>query len=179
MSRDGISLQFTEDGFAILQMNNGQNRFNTPFLKSLNSALDDILKNSSCKALITTSTGHAFAGGAFFAMVHDYRVMRDDKGWICWNETHIKMRFPENLLEILRLKVPRCDALREAVIFGRRITAQEARQLDLIDVVAELSNLIPEAKKLATSALGKTGIDRNMLSVMKQDIYSRTVKSNL
>ncbi|KAJ8303285.1 hypothetical protein KUTeg_019681 [Tegillarca granosa] len=44
--------------------------------------------------------------------------------------------------------------------------------------IAELSNLIPEAKKLATRALGPKGIDRDMLATMKKDIYPRTVREN-
>lgn len=36
-----------------------------------------------------------------------------------------------------------------------------------------MSNLEQSAKDLAKSALGPTGIDRDMLQVMKQDIYPR------
>ena len=46
--------------------------------------------------------GHTFAGGAFMAMCHDYRVMRSDRGWISWNETHLKMPIGDALMEILK-----------------------------------------------------------------------------
>lgn len=79
---------------------------------------------------------------------------------------------------IFSIKLTNFAAKREAVIFARRITAPEAKQLGIVDVVTELSNIIPEAKKLATMALGPKGIDRDMLTTMKKDIYPRTVQIN-
>lgn len=52
--------------------------------------------------LIPQISGHAFAGGAFIAICHDYRVMRSDRGWISWNETLISARIPVPLIEILQ-----------------------------------------------------------------------------
>ena len=46
--------------------------------------------------------GHCFAGGAFVAICHDYRVMRSDRGWISWNETLIHLRISDPLIEILQ-----------------------------------------------------------------------------
>ena len=37
-------------------------------------------------------SGHAFGGGAFLAIAHDYRVMREDRGWISVNEIILKYR---------------------------------------------------------------------------------------
>lgn len=36
------------------------------------------------------------------AISHDYRVMRVDRGWICWNETHLKLPIGEPLHEVLK-----------------------------------------------------------------------------
>ncbi|CAG2203414.1 ECI1_2 [Mytilus edulis] len=197
-----ITTEFTADGFGIIRMLNGQNRLNIDFLTELNSALDRVLSNKDCKALITTSegkfysngidldwllkqpeviakkfsnllhdtlwrimhfplptvaalNGHTFAGGAFVAISHDYRVMsgRSTKVW--------------NL-----------DAMREAVVFGRRITAPEAKTLSLVDSVVELDKLIPEAKRLAKHALGNNDIDRNALTMMKSNTYVRKILSS-
>ena len=43
-----------------------------------------------------------YAGGAFLAMVHDYRVMRMEKGWYCMSEVHIKRNFAAAFIEILK-----------------------------------------------------------------------------
>ncbi|OWF50786.1 3-hydroxybutyryl-CoA dehydratase-like protein, mitochondrial [Mizuhopecten yessoensis] len=149
MEKRLVTVEFTQDRFAIVRMRNGQNRLNLIFLDSLNQALNEVERNTDCKALITTGegkfysngidldwimsqdsetvvrfdkalentmwrimhfplptvaaiNGHAFAGGAFLAMSHDYRVMRSDRGWISWNETHLKLRLGDMLLNLLR-----------------------------------------------------------------------------
>ncbi|XP_069113079.1 uncharacterized protein [Argopecten irradians] len=122
---------------------------------------------------IAAINGHAFAGGAFLAMSHDYRVMRADRGWISWNETHLKLRLGDMLLDLLSKKVLAMKSIREAVLFGKRVTADQAKELFLVDAMAELPDLIPKAKQLALEALGPNGIDRDMLQVMKQDLYVR------
>ncbi|XP_060084633.1 uncharacterized protein LOC132563889 [Ylistrum balloti] len=122
---------------------------------------------------VAAINGHAFAGGAFLAMSHDYRVMRSDRGWISWNETHLKMRFGDMLLDLLSKKVLAMKSIREAVLFGKRVTAGEAKELFLVDAMTDISDLIPKAKQMAFEALGPNGIDRDMLQRMKQDLYVR------
>ncbi|XP_033755080.1 enoyl-CoA delta isomerase 1, peroxisomal-like [Pecten maximus] len=220
MEKRLVTVDFTEDGFAIVRMKNGQNRFNLVFLDSLNQALNEVERNTKCRAMITTGegkfysngidlewmmtvdseaivkfqkalenimwrvmhfplptvaaiNGHAFAGGAFLAMSHDYRVMRSDRGWITWNETHLKLRLGDMLLNLLSKKVLAMKSIREAVLFGKRVTADQAKELFLVDSMTELSDLIPTAKQVAQEALGPNGIDRDMLQKMKQDLYVR------
>ena len=33
--------------------------------------------------------GHTFAQGGFFALAHDHRIMRVDRGWFCLSEVHV------------------------------------------------------------------------------------------
>lgn len=35
---------------------------------------------------VAAINGHAFAAGAFLALACDYRIMREDRGWICISE---------------------------------------------------------------------------------------------
>ncbi|XP_021367660.1 enoyl-CoA delta isomerase 1, peroxisomal-like [Mizuhopecten yessoensis] len=131
----------------------------------------DLIVINSC--IHNSVTGHAFGGGAFLAMSHDYRVMRSDRGWISWNETHLKLRLGDMFLNLLSKKVLAMESIREAVLFGKRATANEAKELFLVDAMTELSELIPKAKQMALEALGPNGIDREMLQRMKQDLYVR------
>ncbi|KAK3085597.1 hypothetical protein FSP39_005925 [Pinctada imbricata] len=118
--------------------------------------------------------GHAFAGGAFLALCHDYRIMRSDKGWISWNETLIQYRIPESLKEVITTKID-SRAIRESVIYAKRITGPEAVSLGIIDCVTSPDKLISEAKSLGFGAIGKNNIDRDMLRTMKQDLFPRKV----
>ena len=38
---------------------------------------------------VAALNGHAFAAGAMFAFAHDYRLMRDDRGFLCINEVDL------------------------------------------------------------------------------------------
>lgn len=48
------------------------------------------------------TAGHVYAGGAFLAMVHDYKVMRTERGWYCLSEVHIKRNFSVGFMEIFK-----------------------------------------------------------------------------
>lgn len=119
---------------------------------------------------VAALNGHAFAAGAFFALSHDYRVMRSDRGWITWNETINGSRFPQSSIEFAKVKLPQTRTMRDAIIFAKRFTAQEAKQYGIVDVVTELSDLIEESKTLINKVLGPGGIDKDMLTIMKLDI---------
>ncbi|KAJ8302954.1 hypothetical protein KUTeg_019350 [Tegillarca granosa] len=200
----GVDLKFTDDGFAILTMNNGENRISTPYIRQLQKALDEVERNDNCKALLTTGegkffcngidlewlktankeqffqaiqdlywrfmyfslptvamiNGHAFGAGANIALAHDYRVMRNDRGWFSLNEVRINVQVKPETIQLIR------------------ITGPEAKDLGIVDVTTDISSLEKSAKNLANLALGPTGIDRDMLQKMKQDIYPR-ITSNL
>ncbi|XP_048743447.1 uncharacterized protein LOC125656864 [Ostrea edulis] len=217
----GVTVDFQNDGCALLTMRNGQNRWNLTTLKQFNDALDEVEKNESARILVTTGegrfysngidvdwlmtqsrdtnakyftvlldtmwrvmhfplptvaaiNGHCFAGGAFLAICHDYRVMRSDRGWISWNETLISLRIQGSLYEILERKLNR-EALRESVIFAKRITGPEAVKLRIVDKIESETNLISGSKQIGFEALGKNVIKRDDLHMMKKDMIPRTI----
>lgn len=71
------------------------------------------------------------------------------------------------------------EALRESVIFGKRITGPEAVNLKIVDGVASESSLISESKKLGFQALGKNVIKRTDLHAMKKDLIPRIPRKSL
>ncbi|OWF55156.1 enoyl-CoA delta isomerase 3-like [Mizuhopecten yessoensis] len=213
-----MRVEYTEDGFAIITMQNGENRLNQMFVDEMNKILDEIERNKDVKAVITTGegkfysngldlqwmqsqtenvlnvfmkgikdlqyrlvyfpvptvaliNGHSFAGGAFIAITHDYRVMNSKRGWICWNEIHLKRPLDQEVCNLLRLKIPRMEGIREAVLFAKRIPATRAKELGIVDEAVEPENLLNTAKQIALQALGPSGIDRDMLQTMKKDLY--------
>ncbi|XP_060075289.1 uncharacterized protein LOC132554978 [Ylistrum balloti] len=215
-----VRVEYTEDGFAIITMQNGENRLNQIYVNEMTQILDDIERNKDVKAVITTGegkffsngldlewmksntedvvnafryglhalqwrlvhfplptvallNGHAFAGGAFIAIAHDYRVMNSKRGWISWNEILVNLQLNQASLELLRQKISRMDALREAVLFAKRITATRAVELGIVDAAVEPQNLLKEAKRIALQALGPNGIDSSMLQTMKKDLFQQ------
>ncbi|XP_021352902.1 enoyl-CoA delta isomerase 1, peroxisomal-like, partial [Mizuhopecten yessoensis] len=63
MEKRLVTVEFTQDRFAIVRMRNGQNRLNLIFLDSLNQALNEVERNTDCKALITTGEGKFYSNG--------------------------------------------------------------------------------------------------------------------
>ncbi|WAR12320.1 ECI3-like protein [Mya arenaria] len=146
---DTLQVSFEEDGFATIQMMNGENRFQLSIIDEWNRALDKVLENKNTKGLLIKGmgrffsngidlnwlgeqegdsrrkfmdglhrmlvrvlvfpvptaaliNGHAFGAGAFLALACDFRLMRPDRGWLCWPETAIGMRFGDNLLKVAK-----------------------------------------------------------------------------
>ena len=71
---------------------------------SLPLKVPDVPENSSSlkTVLFHFSTGHAIAEGAFIALMHDFRIMRSDRGWITWPEVHLKLPMTNAMLDLIR-----------------------------------------------------------------------------
>lgn len=63
--------------------------------------------------------GHAFAGGAMVAMMHDYRVMNPHKGYFCLNELELGMPLRPPMTAIFRMKLS-ASAVRKMILEAYR-----------------------------------------------------------
>lgn len=120
---------------------------------------------------VAAINGHAFGAGAFLALACDYRVMRSDRGWLCWPEVALNMRMRPHTIDLIRLKFPIGKAIREAIFLGKRLNARDAYDLQLVDVVTSRENLNIEATKVLHEVLGSHVIDRKALGQVKADVY--------
>jgi len=116
--------------------------------------------------------GHAFAGGGMLSLAHDLRVMNSDKGWLCLNEVYLSIKFSETMMEYLKVKVGGGKNLADAIILGKRYTAAEALENRLTHAAFPQDSLSAESLKLLQAHLGKSGIPRTGVSIMKKHIYA-------
>ena len=111
---------------------------------------------------VAAVNGHAFAGGAFLALSCDYRLMREDRGWFSVSEVDVGVPVPAPMMGILQGKLP-ANTARDALLTGKRYTADEAIVAGIADRKASAESLLDEAKALA-SQLGtkEPGIFRTL-----------------
>jgi enoyl-CoA hydratase/carnithine racemase len=103
---------------------------------------------------VAAVNGHAFAGGAFMALSCDYRLMREDRGWICISEVDVGVPIPKPMMGILRDKLP-ANTARDALLTGKRYAADEAIAAGMVDGKAAADKLLDEAKALAVNLATK------------------------
>jgi enoyl-CoA hydratase/carnithine racemase len=93
---------------------------------------------------VAAINGHAFAGGAFLAMSHDFRFMRSDRGWICLPEVDLGIPLGPVFMAITRQNVPNY-LLYEMQYTARRLTAPECEANHIITKACPLDTLLAEA----------------------------------
>ncbi|CAL1542013.1 unnamed protein product [Lymnaea stagnalis] len=139
------------------------------FFYSLSSLLKRILYFPL--PTLAALNGHAYAGGALLAFAHDLRTMRIDRGWLCFNEVFINRIFSDFFFAYLRDKIGHGKNLSEAIVLGRRYTAEDAFQCGLISAMPSENLLLSESIRVLKSFYGKTGFPRDSLVRMKEATY--------
>ena len=104
--------------------------------------------------LVNVVNGHAFGLGAMIALAGDYKVMRQDRGYICLPEIDLGMIFPPSMNALV------CDRLpgtirRDMMLTGKRVAAEEAVAHQIVDASGELGGLLEQGKQLAVPMMGK------------------------
>ncbi|MEW2351209.1 MULTISPECIES: enoyl-CoA hydratase-related protein [unclassified Streptomyces] len=93
---------------------------------------------------VAALTGHTFAAGAMWALAHDVRVMRADRGWFCLPEVDLGLPFQPGMTALIRSRLTPATA-HEAMTTGRRYPAPEALASGLVDAVAAADEVVTEA----------------------------------
>jgi len=88
------------------------------------------------KPVVAALNGHTIAGGCMLALTSDYRIMESGKAKISLNEITFGSTVFSGIAEMLRCLVGERNAER-ILLTGSMYSAQEARQLGLIDETAD------------------------------------------
>jgi enoyl-CoA hydratase/carnithine racemase len=79
--------------------------------------------------------GHAFGAGAMLAMAHDYRSMRDDRGYFCLPEVDIHIPFTPGMAALIQAKLTPAAAV-ASMTTGRRFGGADALRYGIVDATA-------------------------------------------
>jgi len=119
---------------------------------------------------VAALNGHTFAAGAMLALAHDFRVMRDDRGFFCLPEADIRIPFTPAMDAVIRAKLSKRTA-HEAMVTGRRYTAEQALHAHIVHAKASESEVLSAAIAMAKSYAGQ-GKHPATLSTIKRTMYS-------
>ena len=112
--------------------------------------------------------GHAFAGGAMLAVAHDFKVMREDRGYWCLPEVDINIPFTPGMTALVQARNLKRSA-HEAMTTGRRYGAPEAVEAGLVDEAVPLDDVVARAVE-RVAPLAKN--DPATLKTIKQRMYA-------
>ncbi len=117
--------------------------------------------------VVAALNGHAFAAGCFVALACDYRIQREDRGWICVSEVDVGVPIGKPMMGLLNGKLPAATA-REAALTGKRYAADDAIAAGFSDAKAPEADLLAEATKVAARLAVKK---RAIFKAIKSDLY--------
>lgn len=120
---------------------------------------------------VAAVNGHAFGAGALLAMAHDHRVMREDRGYLCFPEVDIGIPFTPGMAALVMSKLTARSAV-DAMTTGRRFGGPEARAAGLVDAVGSAEALAEVAERLVRDLAGK---DRATLGAIKATMFAGVV----
>ncbi|MBE1535269.1 enoyl-CoA hydratase-related protein [Actinomadura algeriensis] len=116
---------------------------------------------------VAAVNGHAFAGGGMLALAHDFAVMRTDRGYFCLPEVDLGMTFTPGMNALITARLSAAVA-HEAMITGRRYTAEEAMAAGIVRRAVAQDEVLPAAVEMAAGLAGKNG---KVLGKIRRDMY--------
>ena len=120
---------------------------------------------------VAAVNGHAFGAGSMLAIAHDYRIMRDDRGYFCFPEVDIQIPFTVGMAALIQAKLLPQTAV-TAMTTGHRYGGAEALSVALVDGVAGESEIVNDAAARLEPILGK---DAGTLRAIKSTMYAGVV----
>ena len=122
---------------------------------------------------VAAVNGHAFGAGAMLAMAHDFRVMREDRGYFCFPEVDIKIPFTPGMAALIQAKTTPQTAM-ASMSTGHRYPGPEAAEAGLVDATAAESELVSAALARLQPILGK---DSATLKAIKTTMFSTVTEA--
>ncbi|MGW7535802.1 enoyl-CoA hydratase/isomerase family protein [Amycolatopsis sp. NPDC054798] len=116
---------------------------------------------------VAAVNGHAFGGGAMLAMAHDFRIMREDRGYFCFPEADINLPFTPGMAALVQAKLTPAAAV-ASMTTGSRFGGPQAASLGLVDATVALEDLRTAATERVAPLAGK---DRGTLGAIKSTMF--------
>ena len=120
--------------------------------------------------------GHAFGAGFMFALSHDVRIMREDRGFICANEMQLGLPIPRPELALFKHKIP-ANSFFETVQLSKRWTGSDALKAGIIQGVCSYEEL-PNVTQKKAEELAPLANNRKNFGYQKEMLYGENAAIN-
>ena len=121
--------------------------------------------------------GHSFGAGFMFALSHDVRIMREDRGFMCANEMQLGLPIPRPELALFKHKIP-ANAFFETVQLSKRWTGADALDAGIVQGVSSFEEL-PEVALKKAEELAPLANNRKNFGNQKEMLYGENAAINL
>lgn len=121
---------------------------------------------------VAACNGHTFAAGAMLATAHDFRVMREDRGFFCLPEVDLGIPLTPGMNALMTSRLP-VVALHEVLVTGRRFGGREAAEKQIVDEAVPENQVVERAIEIATNLAPKAG---PTLGVIKARLYAEPIR---
>ena len=126
---------------------------------------------------ICAINGHAFGAGFMFALSHDVRIMREDRGFICANEMQLGLPIPRPELALFKHKMS-ANSFFETVQLSKRWTGSDALKAGIIQGVCSYEEL-PNVTQKKAEELAPLANNRKNFGYQKEMLYGENAAINL
>jgi enoyl-CoA hydratase/carnithine racemase len=116
--------------------------------------------------------GHCYAAGGLLALAHDWRVMREDRGFFCLPEVDIRLPFPPGMDALVRAKLPVAAAF-EAMVTGRRYGGTEAADAGIVTKALPQDRVLSAAVEIVRPLAPKA---HPVMTMIKSTMYAEAVE---
>ena len=124
-------------------------------------------------ATVAAMNGHAFGAGAQIALAHDYRVMREDRGYFCMPEVDMRAPLHPGMTAIIQARLPR-QVAHEIIVTGTRYGGARARERCIVDALAAEADVVARAVEYASALSDKSD---PMLGRLKREMYPEVLEA--
>jgi enoyl-CoA hydratase/carnithine racemase len=122
---------------------------------------------------VAAINGHAFGAGSQLSLGHDYRVMREDRGYWCMPEIDMKSPLHPGMTAIIQARVPR-QVAHELIVTGTRYPAPLAACKHIVDEAVGEGEVVSRAIEVAAGYASKAD---PAMSALKRGMYEGVLEA--
>ena len=116
---------------------------------------------------VAACNGHAFGAGAQLLVVHDYRLMRAERGFFCMPEIDMGVYLHPGMTALLAARLP-AQTAHEVIATGRRYGGNDAQAAGIVEEALPEAELLPRALALASGLAAKAN---PVMKRLKSELY--------